>query len=86
MVGWTEENEKQLHIEDRLRLAEKKLAEFDQVWDGEKYCFTPKPLPEPRNSCNRHSDCKAADEKARSKGYFGADHCHDDCCEDCFGN
>lgn len=25
----------------RLSLAERKLAEFDVVWDGEKYAFTP---------------------------------------------
>lgn len=38
------------------------------------------------HSCNRHSDCKQADEKARAKGAtFGASHCHDDECEDCFG-
>lgn len=46
----------------------------------------PPPPPVVRNSCNRHSDCKAADEKARAKGAtFGASHCHDDECEDCFG-
>lgn len=40
----------------------------------------------PRNSCNRHNDCKAADEKARARGaMFGASHCHDEECEDCFG-
>jgi hypothetical protein len=40
----------------------------------------------PRNSCNRHDDCRAADEAARAKGAtFGASHCHDECCEDCFG-
>lgn len=47
-----------------------------------------------RRSCNRHWDCDAADEKARtdgSKNYWGdpvyrtASHCHDECCEDCFG-
>lgn len=37
-------------------------------------------------SCNRHSDCMAADAAARAKGaQFGASHCHDECCEDCFG-
>jgi hypothetical protein len=40
----------------------------------------------PRTSCNRHSDCRAADEIAKAKGAtFGASHCHDECCEDCFG-
>lgn len=39
-----------------------------------------------RNDCNRHVDCAAADEKAKAKGRGFADHCHDDCCEECFGN
>lgn len=38
-------------------------------------------------SCNRHSNCDKADQAAKDKGYKdGADHCHDDCCEDCFGS
>jgi hypothetical protein len=36
-------------------------------------------------TCNRHDDCDAADAKARERGRY-ADHCHDDCCEDCFGS
>lgn len=46
--------------------------------------------PEAR-SCNRHSDCNKADTEAkvrqRAHGLYerGADHCHDECCEDCFG-
>lgn len=36
--------------------------------------------------CNMHSDCDAADERAKARGErFGADHCHDDDCEDCYG-
>lgn len=35
-------------------------------------------------TCNRHVDCDAADEVARVKGRRES-HCHDDCCEDCFG-
>ena len=44
-----------------------------------------------KRQCNRHFDCDAADEKAKLKqrelGRYesGTDHCHDDCCEDCFG-
>lgn len=38
-----------------------------------------------RNSCNMHDDCEQANQRAREKGRLGADHCHDDCCEDCFG-
>jgi hypothetical protein len=45
----------------------------------------PELLPGVKRTCNRHSDCNAADEKARAAGYLSADHCHDDCCEDCFG-
>ena len=40
--------------------------------------------PSPR-SCNRHLDCDAADAKVKAEGGFYASHCHDDCCEDCFG-
>lgn len=37
-------------------------------------------------SCNRHADCGAADARAVENGRPRADHCHDDCCEDCFGS
>ncbi len=43
-------------------------------------------VSKPVTTCNRHSDCDAADEKARAKGALNADHCHDDCCSECFGN
>lgn len=45
----------------------------------------------PKRSCNRHDDCDAADkevverlriEKWQINSSF---HCHDECCEDCFG-
>lgn len=44
-------------------------------------------------SCNRHSDCVAADAAIRAenkRNEFGmyitrASHCYDDCCEECFG-
>lgn len=40
-----------------------------------------------KRACNRHFDCDEADERARARGWSsGADHCHDECCEDCFGN
>lgn len=42
--------------------------------------------PTKPRECNRHTDCDAADVKAREAGRSFADHCHDDCCEDCFGN
>lgn len=41
-----------------------------------------------KRSCNRHDDCDSADAKAIERGskYGAAEHCHDDCCEDCFGS
>jgi hypothetical protein len=54
-----------------------------------------------RRTCNRHSDCDKADrdvkeryEEDRKKPWQQqnprlmphAEHCHDECCEDCFGN
>lgn len=48
------------------------------------------PMPEPSNSCNRHSDCKAASEEYRKhtgqKFVPVSFHCFDDECEDCFGS
>lgn len=35
-------------------------------------------------ACNRHADCDAADAKAAAAGRR-VDHCHDECCEECFG-
>lgn len=54
-----------------------------------------------KKSCNRHSDCDAADAKAKERFEANrklpyskhldflqpyAEHCHDDCCEDCLGS
>jgi hypothetical protein len=53
-----------------------------------KHAGPPPVVPDRRtpNSCNRHSDCAAADAKAKAQGArFGASHCNDDECEDCFG-
>ncbi len=37
-------------------------------------------------SCNRHADCDEAEIKRQGHiGYIPNFHCHDDCCEDCFG-
>ena len=41
------------------------------------------PLAPRIRTCNRHKDCDEAD---RAAGRWNADHCHDDCCEDCFGS
>jgi hypothetical protein len=53
---------------------------YDEInWKKEE------PLPE-RRSCNRHDDCDAANVEARERGYNWATHCHDECCQDCFGS
>lgn len=50
----------------------------------------PEPIPKVK-SCNRHFDCKEAEEVYYGKhpkeprGYIPNFHCHDDECEDCFG-
>jgi hypothetical protein len=37
-------------------------------------------------TCNRHVDCDEADRRAKELGWrFGAAHCYDEFCEDCFG-
>lgn len=36
-------------------------------------------------TCNRHVNCDKADADAKQAGR-SADHCRDDCCEDCFGS
>ncbi len=38
-----------------------------------------------KRDCNRHTDCDAAQAAAKARG-GQTDCCHDDCCEDCFGN
>lgn len=43
-------------------------------------------VPIQARSCNLHDDCGAADRVARANGYWWAEHCHDDFCEDCFGS
>ena len=46
------------------------------------------PVEEHSNSCNRHSDCEAAEREYynRTGVHPGFNfHCHDECCEDCFG-
>lgn len=44
-----------------------------------------------KRSCNRHFDCDRAEnlwlQSHPGKEYVPASfHCHDDCCEECFGN
>lgn len=58
-----------------------------RVVDGKvvRECPSPTPTPTPR-TCNRHADCDAADASARESGWRWAEHCHDDCCDDCFGS
>jgi hypothetical protein len=37
-------------------------------------------------SCNLHIDCDKANAESLARGRGYASHCHDDCCEDCFGS
>lgn len=37
-------------------------------------------------SCNLHENCDEADRATRAVYGEGAMHCHDECCEDCFGS
>ena len=41
---------------------------------------------QPKRTCNRHDDCEKANAEARAKGAYAAAHCHDECCEECFGS
>ena len=45
---------------------------------------------EQRRSCNRHSDCNEAEKEwlerhPKEKHVPMSFHCHDECCEECFG-
>jgi hypothetical protein len=40
----------------------------------------------PKRTCNRHDDCDAANGQAMAVANRRAYHCHNDCCEDCFGS
>jgi hypothetical protein len=53
--------------------------------------WCPPSPPEKPRSCNRHDDCDKAEATWREwnphKGGPPASfHCHDECCEECFGN
>jgi hypothetical protein len=50
----------------------------------------PEKVFDSKRSCNLHDDCNEADRKGiikcgQSYNQYTA-HCHDDCCEECFGN
>jgi len=62
------------------------LRDLDRAIDAAAPTSPAKPAPARNRSCNRHDDCDAADAAARAKGHLSAEHCHDECCEDCFGN
>jgi hypothetical protein len=55
------------------------------------WCPSPVADPKPKRGCNRHDDCDKADADWR-KRHPGEQyppttfHCHDECCEECFGN
>jgi len=66
------------------------LYRNEEMISVRKHLMTLKPVPPPPpkyapNTCNRHDDCAAADEKAQAKGCLFAVHCRDEDCEDCFG-
>lgn len=48
-------------------------------------CMWPVSTDRRVRTCNLHTDCDRADDAASAKGRLWADHCNDDCCEDCFG-
>lgn len=55
-----------------------------KAWDEAKY-------RDEHPSCNRHDDCNLAETQWREKHpkeqFVPANfHCHDECCEECFGN
>lgn len=68
----------------------------DEQWRPGPELHAGNPVPEVR-SCNRHHNCDAADERARRewakrgavstdfRGQFGAEHCRNDECEECYG-
>lgn len=71
------------------RLRERIAAEANVATPSAVQPVTPPTDPAPPTvvSCNKHTDCDAADIAAQARGEErGAVHCHDDCCEDCFGS
>jgi hypothetical protein len=60
-----------------------------EMWAKQPYFKKEPKRPEEREapkSCNRHADCHEANRLAREAGRPMPDHCHDDCCEECFGS
>ncbi len=75
-------------MRDRLvqvaALAVEAIESLDRKAKSEGMSGAASDTPQAKNSCNKHVDCAAADDKTKEndKPY----HCHDDCCEDCFGS
>jgi hypothetical protein len=58
---------------------------YGDLVEGKAVYVQREPVKTPRE-CNRHTDCDAADKQMRAAGYpLGAEHCDDECCEECFG-
>lgn len=69
---WEEFELERVDLKQRTSHAPVDLAaELQRAW--EQHGMPPAP-----RSCNLHADCNTAP--------LGADHCHDECCSDCFGN
>jgi hypothetical protein len=89
-AGWMARGE--LDVSDEERIEPKKrptIAELDAILNAPEQPnirVMPDGSVSAIRSCNRHSDCAKADIEAKARGAFAASHCHDDCCEDCFGN
>jgi len=59
-------------------------ASADHEYGATKVVEAEKVYPWTR-SCNRHTDCDKADRDTILGHGRPADHCDDECCEDCFG-
>lgn len=65
-----------------LILTEEKIEQLDNIFKDILYNHQGyKP-----NTCNMHDDCKLADIQSQLNKGKNANHCHDECCEECFGN
>lgn len=48
--------------------------------------YAPRAVDEPQHrTCNRHDDCDATDHRQWERDGRRATHCHDEDCEECFG-
>ncbi len=80
--------QRRLHDEGNARIGQRMSEYFrldEEQEDDRVEVSQETPAPKVR-TCNRHDDCDVADRKAIAEGRNQyTHHCHDDCCEDCFG-